>query len=115
MNDTQTNELRDALESQRKEVLYDVSRHAAKGIGVGVIADETERADKIAENMVEHALSYSGSKLLEKIDHALERLACGVYGICESCNKEINVERLKAKPSVSLCIECQIKKESRVS
>ena len=63
MNDTQTNELRDALESQRKEVLYDVSRHAAKGIGVGVIADETERADKIAENMVEHVLSYSESKL----------------------------------------------------
>ncbi len=115
MNEEEKNELRESLKAQRKEVLDDVSRHAAKGRGVGVIADETERADKIAENMVEHALGYSESKLLEKIDYALERIDQGTYGICENCKKEINIERLKAKPSVSLCIECQTKKESGAS
>ena len=85
---------------------------AKTGRGVGVIADETERADKIAENMVEHQLGYSESKLLEKIEYALERLEQGSYGICDECNEQIGIERLKAKPSVSLCIDCQTKKES---
>ena len=112
MTEEHIKELRESLEQQRREVLKDVDRHAAAGKGSGVIADETERADVIAENMVEHALGYSETKLLEKIEHALERLAAGDYGICESCQKEINIERLKAKPSVSLCIECQSKKEA---
>jgi len=76
-----------------------------------VIADETERADKIAENMVEHQLGFSESKLLEKIEYALERIDEGTYGICDGCGMQINIERLKAKPSVSLCIECQTAKE----
>ena len=77
----------------------------------GAIADETERADIIAENMVEHQLGFSESKLLEKIEYALEQLDNGTYGICDECQKEINIERLKAKPSVSLCIACQTAKE----
>lgn len=114
MTNEQIRELRESLEEQRRAVLKDVDRHAAVGKGAGVIADETERADVIAENMVEHALGYSEAKLLEKIDHALERLDEGHYGICEGCGQEINIERLKAKPSVSLCITCQEKKESGV-
>ncbi len=83
------------------------------GVGAGVIADETERADKIADNVVEHQLGYSESKLLEKIEYALQRLDAGTYGICDDCHKEINIERLKAKPSVSLCIHCQSRKEQQ--
>ena len=108
-------ELYDSLLAQKKEVLDDVSRHAAKGKGVGVLADETERADKIAENMVEHQLGYSESKLLEKIEYALERLENGTYDICDECKQQISIERLKAKPSVSLCIACQTKKEGGAS
>ena len=115
MTEEEKKELYDSLVAQKKEVLDDVSRHAATGRGVGVIADETERADKIAENMGEHQLGYSESKLLEKIEYALERLEQGTYGICDECNKQIGIERLKAKPSVSLCIDCQTKKESGAS
>jgi len=104
-------ELRSSLLKQRDEVLEDVGRHAAKGEGVGVIADETERADKIAEAAVEHQLGYSEAKLLEKIEYALTRLDEGSYGICDDCGEPIHIERLKAKPSVSLCIKCQAKKE----
>ncbi len=115
MKEKEKEELRTELESQRQQITNDVSRHGAIGKGVGVIADETERADKIAENMVEHQLGYSESKLLEKIEYAIERLDKGTYGICDGCKTDINIERLKAKPSVSLCIECQTKKESGAS
>jgi DnaK suppressor protein len=110
MTESEKQELREALVGQRKHVLADVNRHGVKK-GAGAIADETERADIIAENMVEHQLGFSESKLLEKIEYALEQLDNGTYGICDECKKEINIERLKAKPSVSLCIDCQTAKE----
>ncbi|MBT8044747.1 MAG: TraR/DksA family transcriptional regulator [Verrucomicrobiae bacterium] len=113
MTESEKKELRETLISQRNEVLDDVSRHGTAGGGMGVIADETERADVIAENMVEHRLGFSESKLLEKIEYALERLEKGDYGICDDCKKPINIERLKAKPSVSLCINCQSAKEQK--
>jgi len=114
MTENEKNELREALVGQRNHVLKDVNRHGAMtGVGVGVIADETERADKIADNLVEHKLGFSESKLLGKIEYALQQIDKGSYGICEDCQKEINIERLKAKPSVSLCIECQSVKEQQ--
>lgn len=114
MNEKEKKELRAALMGQRNEVLDDVGRHATKGGGMGVIADETERADVIAENMVEQRLGFSESKLLEKIEYALRRIDDGTYGICDECKEPINIERLKAKPSVSLCINCQSAKDEKM-
>ncbi len=49
--------------------------------------------------------------LLRAIDEALERIDDGTYGKCESCNKSIPKDRLKAIPHASLCIECQRQEE----
>ena len=40
--------------------------------------------------------------LLRKVDHALDRVTDGVYGICESCEKSIPVERLDVLPYATL-------------
>ena len=80
MTEIEKQELREALVGQRKNVLADVSRHGVKkGAGAGAIADETERADIIAENMVEHQLGFSESKLLEKIDAPLDRFIDQIF------------------------------------
>lgn len=44
--------------------------------------------------------------LLRKVDRALERVAAGSYGICESCGNSIPVERLDVLPYSTLCVEC---------
>lgn len=44
--------------------------------------------------------------LLGKVDHALERVDAGKYGICESCHKDIPVARLDVLPYVTLCVDC---------
>ena len=44
--------------------------------------------------------------LLSKADRALERIAAGTYGICESCGKSIPLERLEVLPYSTLCVEC---------
>ena len=44
--------------------------------------------------------------LLRKVDRALERVAAGAYGTCESCGTSIPVERLDVLPYSTLCVEC---------
>jgi DnaK suppressor protein len=52
------------------------------------------------------------SKLIRKIQRSLENLENGFFGICEMCEKEIAVERLKARPVTTHCIKCKTKMEA---
>ena len=47
--------------------------------------------------------------LLKKVDHALDQVKAGQYGVCESCEKAIPVERLDVLPYSTLCVECAAK------
>jgi RNA polymerase-binding protein DksA len=44
--------------------------------------------------------------LLGKVERALERVAEGSYGSCESCGKSIPMNRLDVLPYATLCIDC---------
>ncbi|MGE0084458.1 MAG: RNA polymerase-binding protein DksA [Desulfococcaceae bacterium] len=52
------------------------------------------------------------SRLIEKIRQALRKIEDGNYGICEMCEEEISVERLKARPVARYCIQCKQKIET---
>jgi DnaK suppressor protein len=52
------------------------------------------------------------SKLIRKIKKALANLENGTFGICEICEEEIHIERLKARPVTSHCIACKTKMEA---
>src|SRR5216117_3874521 len=45
------------------------------------------------------------------IDEALQRIADKTYGICESCEGEIQLGRLKVLPFTRLCVKCQEENE----
>src|SRR6476646_4928126 len=45
------------------------------------------------------------------IDEALQRIADKTYGICESCEGEIQLGRLKILPFTRLCVKCQEENE----
>jgi RNA polymerase-binding transcription factor len=44
---------------------------------------------------------------LHAIDEALQRIKDKTYGICESCEGEIHLGRLKVLPFTRLCVKCQ--------
>ncbi len=44
---------------------------------------------------------------LRAIDAALLRVADGSYGVCEACDKPIDVKRLSLTPQALRCIDCQ--------
>lgn len=47
------------------------------------------------------------TKLLHKIEQALDRIATGEYGYCEKTGEEIGIPRLLARPTSSLSIEAK--------
>jgi RNA polymerase-binding transcription factor DksA len=52
---------------------------------------------------------------IEQLEDALERLDKGDYGMCESCRRPIDPERLEILPRTSLCIKCARRAEQAVS
>lgn len=52
------------------------------------------------------SVDQNSADLLQKVDHALDRLDRGEYGDCEVCGKAIPVARLEALPYVTLCVSC---------
>mgnify|MGYP001018383042 FL=1 len=53
--------------------------------------------------------------LLGRIDRALRKLSTAPedYGLCEDCEEEIPLARMKAMPWATLCAPCQAKAEPR--
>lgn len=49
----------------------------------------------------------------EQMERALDRVASGTYGMCESCSHPIPVERLRLMPGATACVACQQKLERR--
>jgi DnaK suppressor protein len=58
-------------------------------------------------------LSDAHRRELLEIRAALDRMARGVYGICESCGNPIALERLKNLPYARLDIDCQEDRERK--
>ena len=52
-------------------------------------------------------------KLIKKIDESIERIDKEEYGYCDNCGIEIGVERLEARPTAELCIDCKTLEEIR--
>jgi DnaK suppressor protein len=48
---------------------------------------------------------------LHAIDEAIQRIADKTYGLCESCEGEIQLGRLKILPFTRLCVRCQEENE----
>ena len=69
---------------------------------IGAMTFEREQEQSIAANR---------QLLLTQIEHAIERIDSGTYGICEDCGKPIPNARLRALPMATLDAECKAKAE----
>ena len=68
---------------------------------------DLEDIDNVQDNDAVFEMVNNASHTLEQIEKALEKLEKGTYGICEDCNSPISVERLRALPFATQCIECK--------
>ncbi|MBI9077240.1 MAG: RNA polymerase-binding protein DksA [Desulfatibacillum sp.] len=75
--------------------------------------DPTDRASVETDRNFMLRIRDRESKLIKKIRKTLDRIDTGEFGICEECGEDISVERLKARPVTTQCIDCKTKAEAR--
>lgn len=80
---------------------------AAMKIPGDEMRDETDLAAAVYNQSMTLRLRDRERRLLKKIAYALDLIEEGEFGYCERCGDAINVERLKARPVTTLCIECK--------
>ncbi len=108
-------DLEDDISRLRAEIsvaetdLAGLMRDAGDGAG----DDQADAGAKTFEREQEISLADNQREMLEQSEHALERIADGSYGRCESCGTAIGKLRLQAFPRATLCLPCKQKQERR--
>jgi RNA polymerase-binding protein DksA len=73
--------------------------------------DYGSKSDENVQEVGEYSTNLVTEKILEKtlrdIEETLSRIEKGAYGICKYCGKEIDEERLMARPVSSACVKCK--------
>lgn len=104
---------REMLEEKRelKEQLSQLEKDEYEGVGYGnhMADDGTEAFEQTVDIGIRRGVELS----LERVNHALEKLENGTYGICEDCGGRIDRARLEALPQAVYCLDCQTEHEYR--
>jgi len=74
--------------------------------------DPTDRATLESDRNFMLRIRDREHKLIKKVKKALARIENKTFGICETCGDDISMERLKARPVTTQCIECKTKEEA---
>lgn len=69
--------------------------------------DPNDRASHEEEFNLELRTRERERKLIKKIDEALQRLEINEYGYCEQCGITIDIKRLEARPTATMCVDCK--------
>ncbi|HSO20866.1 MAG TPA: RNA polymerase-binding protein DksA [Desulfosarcina sp.] len=104
-----------ALLSERLEELLSQADNTVSGMTAQKenFPDPTDRASLEADRNFMLRIRDREHKLIKKIKSALERIENGTFGICETCGEDISIERLKARPVTTQCIDCKTKEEAQ--
>jgi len=105
-------EFRGLLQQQMDELLQDAGKTVSGMTEEKTnFPDPTDRAALESDRNFELRIRDRERKLINKIRQAIERINDGSFGLCENCEEEIGVERLRARPVTTLCIDCKTEQE----
>ncbi|MBK0392148.1 TraR/DksA family transcriptional regulator [Ramlibacter algicola] len=108
MNDASTKEFSDLL-AAREADLQDSLRGlrdelAAPDAGTGAVRDSVEDGDARMMASIDLAHVHRLEDELREVRQARGRLLQGDYGRCETCDEDIPIERLRARPEARFCL-----------
>jgi DnaK suppressor protein len=78
---------------------------------LAVAPDPADRATLEEEHALELRARDRERKLLKKVEAAIVRIDSGDYGYCEETGEPIGIQRLMARPTATLTIEAQERRE----
>jgi DnaK suppressor protein len=75
--------------------------------------DEGDEAQNMAEQHLTLRFKERERLLLRKIEESLQKIKEGTFGECDDCGNDIEIRRLEARPTASLCVKCKEAEEKR--
>lgn len=104
---------KDLLLKWRDDLLYRAD-DAVEGLIASddSISDPLDRASYETDKGTAFRIRDRESMLIKKINQSLKDIENGDYGICQDCENNISIKRLKARPVTRYCIKCKTKRES---
>ena len=111
MNEAQLAFFKDRLLKMQAEILSNAGETTEHLRESEVVPDPADRATIEEEHALELRTRDRERKLLKKVAQALERVESGEYGWCEETGEPIGVGRLLARPTATLSLEAQQRRE----
>ncbi|MDD2539871.1 MAG: TraR/DksA family transcriptional regulator [Desulfuromonadaceae bacterium] len=109
--DPKWREIRLILEKMKEDALREIRKSVKKGTeAVAAIEPGGDIYDQASSERDRELGLLLGDREREKIhsiDEALLRIDEGEYGICEECDEDIPLGRLKAMPFTRHCVKCK--------
>ena len=99
----------DMLDSRKKQIQKNIAgvEKELKELNSLELNDEGDHASVSNDNLREVAIGQQQELELLEIEVALGKIKDKLFGICEMCEEDISVQRLKVKPHAKYCIDCR--------
>jgi len=107
----------ESLKSRLENQMDTLSKHGSEPLkeSVGELSSYDNHPADLGAETFERAkdlgLKGNSKVILMKVNHALDKINNGTYGICEKCGKTIEKERLLALPYTTFCVNCKKSEE----
>ena len=111
MNDKQLEFFRNRLTEMEAELRHNAGQTTENLRESTVVPDPADRATIEEEHALELRTRDRERKLLKKVQAAIKRIDEGEYGYCEETDEPIGVRRLLARPTATLSLEAQERRE----
>jgi DnaK suppressor protein len=112
MNDKQLSAFRTRLQQLKQDILNnagETTEHLRED--TVIVPDPADRATIEEEHALELRTRDRERKLLKKIEQSISRIDAGDYGYCDETGEPIGVGRLLARPTATLSLEAQQRRE----
>ncbi|GAA5234440.1 RNA polymerase-binding protein DksA [Verticiella sediminum] len=113
MNDAQLAFFRNRLREIERSLVQNADQTTEHLRETQFVPDPADRATIEEEHALELRTRDRERKLLKKVQQSLTRIDSGEYGWCEETGEPIGVPRLLARPTATLSLEAQQRREMR--
>ena len=113
MNDVQLEFFRDRLRQMERDIRNNAGETTEHLRETVIVPDPADRATIEEEHALELRTRDRERKLLKKIEQALAQIDSGDSGYCEETGDPIGIPRLLARPTATLSLEAQQRRELR--
>jgi len=111
MNEQQLAFFKHRLQQMERELLQNADETTEHLRETVIVPDPADRATIEEEHALELRTRDRERKLLKKVQQALSRIESGDYGYCEETGDPIGIPRLLARPTATLSLEAQQRRE----